>query len=232
MRTLIVLLTALPMLCSAQAAQKNFIDQNYIEVTGQAEMKVLPDLIYLSIRLDERDAKTRGPLEQTERKMIDKLKEIGIDVARDFAVRDLASNFRYYLMTKGSVDLSKQYTLIVHSGKQAMQAIVELEKLGISNIDLDRMDHTKIHEYREQVKVEALKAAHQKAKAMVNAIQQNIGRAIYVEELNDDSFRNTQENRALLANTGVVTRGISNSDSPDFDRITLDYRVLVRFELK
>lgn len=38
----------------AQTGEKNFIDQNYIEVTGTAEMEIVPDEIYLKIVLSER----------------------------------------------------------------------------------------------------------------------------------------------------------------------------------
>ncbi len=53
--TLLFLIT-----CSALIAQtggKNFIDQNYIEVTGKAEMEILPDEVYLRILLNEKDFK-------------------------------------------------------------------------------------------------------------------------------------------------------------------------------
>ena len=39
----------------AQTGEKNFIDQNYIEVTGTAEMEIVPDEIYLKIVLSEKD---------------------------------------------------------------------------------------------------------------------------------------------------------------------------------
>ena len=38
----------------AQTGEKNFIDQNYIEVTGTAEMEIVPDEIYLKIVLSEK----------------------------------------------------------------------------------------------------------------------------------------------------------------------------------
>ena len=35
----------------AQSGEKNFIDQNYIEVSGTAEMEIVPDQIYLKLSL-------------------------------------------------------------------------------------------------------------------------------------------------------------------------------------
>ena len=34
---------------------KNFIDENYIEVTGKSEMELIPNEIYLQIYLQEKD---------------------------------------------------------------------------------------------------------------------------------------------------------------------------------
>ena len=39
----------------AQSGEKNFIDQNYIEVSGTAEMEIVPDQIYLKIVISEKD---------------------------------------------------------------------------------------------------------------------------------------------------------------------------------
>jgi uncharacterized protein YggE len=56
----IILLIA-PVFCSAQEG-KNFIDQPYIEVTGKADMEVVPDEIYLTIRISELDTRAKQPL--------------------------------------------------------------------------------------------------------------------------------------------------------------------------
>ena len=43
-----------PIYMMAQSG-KNFIDQNYIEITGTAETLVVPDEIYVSIKLTEKN---------------------------------------------------------------------------------------------------------------------------------------------------------------------------------
>ncbi|MBL7870333.1 MAG: hypothetical protein JNM78_01885 [Cyclobacteriaceae bacterium] len=45
MRKILILLLFTPFLTSAQTGDKNFIDQNYIEVTGKSELQITPDLI-------------------------------------------------------------------------------------------------------------------------------------------------------------------------------------------
>ena len=58
MRNLLLLTTILfSSIAFAQNGEKNFIDQNYIEVTGKAELEIAPDRIYIQIRLNEKDLK-------------------------------------------------------------------------------------------------------------------------------------------------------------------------------
>ncbi len=44
---------------AGQAQMKNFIDQPYIEVAGNADTLVTPDEIYISIEISEKDTKTK-----------------------------------------------------------------------------------------------------------------------------------------------------------------------------
>ena len=64
----------------SQNGEKNFIDQNYIEVTGKAEMDIIPDLIYLNIILSDKDNKNKQSLDEIDKSMISKFTEIGIDI--------------------------------------------------------------------------------------------------------------------------------------------------------
>ena len=57
----------------SQNGENNFIDQNYIEVTGRAEMEIVPDLIYLNIVLSDKDNKNKQSPEEIDRSMTGKL---------------------------------------------------------------------------------------------------------------------------------------------------------------
>lgn len=215
----------------AQTGEKNFIDQNYIEVTGKAEMQIAPDLIYLKIRLSEQD-KNRLPIAEQEKKMTDKLQEIGIDTKKDLSVNDLLSRFKSKAFSKDII-ISKEYRLTVHESKMANKVFLELEKLGISNVSIDRLDHTKMEEYRRELKVNAIKAAKEKAEALTKAINQNIGRAIYIVELQNRPVVYGESN-ALYYNSSQSLRELSAKEESDldFEKIKLEYSILTRFELK
>jgi len=236
-RILITLILALLVYSGfTQGSTKNFIDQNFIEVVGDAEKQVSPNQIYLIIRINEKDFKDKK-LPEIEKLMIDKLKALDIDIEKNLKVNDFVSNFKYYWLKKTDIFLTKEYELLIHDAKTAGKVFVDLEKLGISNISIDRLNHNDIKKIEQRVKIDAIKSAKEKASALANAVGQDIGRAIYINEFDD----NVGVYKTLQGKTaGIRIRGISSiknkaqETEPDieFDKIKLTYKIKVRFELK
>lgn len=108
-KSLAILGLLISSLTFSQSGEKNFIDQNYIEVSGTAEMEIIPDQIYLKIILDEKDLKSKITLEDLEKSMIKELGTLGIDVKKDLAIIDLSSNFKYYFIKESKIYQSKEY---------------------------------------------------------------------------------------------------------------------------
>ena len=193
----------------AQMGEKNFIDQNYVEVTGTAELEIVPDEIYLRIVISEKD-KGKKSVEEQEKEMVNVLKNLGIDVHKDLAIRDLSSDFNSYRFQIGRL-------------------LTDLEAVGISNISILRVDHSQIAKFRRKVKTDAVKIAKEKAEDFAGAVGQEIGRALYISE-NEGGYYPRQN---AVANVRV--RGVGSVDSTpvlDFEKIPLKYTVVVRFELK
>lgn len=217
-----------------QTGEKNFIDQNYIEVVGFAEKEIFPDEIYLNILIDEKESRSKT-LEQLERSMIKALKQLGIDVDEKLTIKDFVSDFKNIWLRKDEVKMVKEYQLLVHSGQMVAQVYGELEKLDISNINIARLDHSQLQKFRDEVKVDAIVAAREKAGSLSRAIGQDIGRAIYIQE-----YQGGLNMSGQLANvSGIVLRGTGMNPEMqppapnlDFEKLRMEYRVMVRFELK
>ncbi len=235
MKTLfaIILLAFCIQTATAQENGKNFIDQNYIEVAGKAEMEIVPDQIYLKIIINEKENKDKLTVEELEQAMVAKIKDIGLDVEKDLAIKDFVSNFKSYWLKKTDIITTKEYQLLVHNARTAGQVFQELERIGISNITIDRIDHSEIEKFRQEVKINAIKAAKTKGEYLTEAIGQNIGRAIYINEVGNRIYSSI-EMRSVSGSNIVIRGNAKESPSYDieFEKIKLNYSILVRFELK
>lgn len=212
----------------AQAVEKNFIDQPYIEVTGTAELDIVPDMIFLSIVLNESDTKGKISLEMLESRMKERLSALGIDVSKDLTVEDLSSSYVQYFL-KDKAASSKHYLLLVHDAATAGKAIRALSEEEISNISVSKIDHSQMAQKRFDLRLEALKSAKRKAEAMAECIGQQIGKAIYItENTAGDTFVQSAANIKLFENRARSDR---DEPEPSFKNITIKSGVSVKFIL-
>ena len=217
---------------SAQVGTKNFIDQNYIELNGNAKMEIVPDEIYLNIDLRERDTKNKESIAQLETKMFKALKKIGLDLEKQVKVLDFTSDFQSYWLKKKDVMKSKSFQVLVHNTKSLSNLFAALEKVDISNIQIVRVDHSKMEEFKKEVKIKAIKNAKSNAEILTEAIGQEVGRAIYIGQ----GYSNRYEARPMAKN--MLIRGMASMDMSEaapqleFQKIKLEHEIMVRFELK
>jgi len=214
---------------NAQNGEKNFIDKPYIEVTGKAEMEVIPDQIYLSIVINEKDNKGKVVLAQAEKDMITKLNSLGIDTKKDLFVKDMSSNFKNYWIKSSDIMTSKEYQLMVTTAQTAGKVMQGLEKIGISNVSIERVDHSQIEKLRRDVKVNAIKNAKEKAADLAEAIGQKAGMAIYIQEI---EYNNYVQMRSIGMKS-KASLSVEEDAVPDieFEKIKLESSVLARFTL-
>lgn len=218
----------------SQMGSKNFIDQNYIEVNGKAEQEITPDQIFLKVLVNEEDSKGKQTLETLEKEMLKKLTEIGIDLSEDLVIVDMTSNFKNYWFKNKDIYSLREYQVKCKDARTAGMVFQELESIGISNISVDRVDHSEMDKFRKEVKIEAIKAAKDKAESLASAIDQSIGKAIHIQEMDFNLFRPQMSNVAM---SNIRIRGTSEIESLpqpeiEFEKIKLEYSIRVSFELK
>jgi len=228
----ILLICILPSLVFAQTGEKNFIDQNYIEVTGKADLEVIPDLIYIHIVINEKDNSGKTPIEEMEKKMKAKLQDLGIDIAKDLNVQDMESNFQKYFFFKPDVMLSKEFQLLTHDAKMAGSVFIELKKLGISNLSIAKLDHSKMEDLKKEVKVKAIKSAKTKAELLSQAVGQNIGRAIHIQEIEYGDYQPMMMNMRMEKTSMMSDAQAEPEPTIEFQKIKLSSSIAVKFELK
>ena len=176
---------------------KNFIDQPYLETSAEADTLVIPDRIYLKITISENDTKNKKSVEELENIMVQKLKNLGIDINKQLLMNDLASNYKKYVLKTSDVMKTKSYDLLVFDGLTAGKVIQELENEDISNIQLLKTQHSQEEKILADLKKRAIIKAKKNANNIANAIGQKVGNAIFISDskinlnLNSNAFLNT-----------------------------------------
>jgi uncharacterized protein YggE len=106
-----------------------------------------------------------------------------------------------------------------------------LDNKGIHHIYLQRTSHSKIEEYRQKVKIDALKAAKEKAKLMLESIGEQMGEVMFIKETGNDAYYPMQ--RAMLSNVamdGSMPQELANEF--DVQKIKIRYEVMATFRIK
>jgi len=217
--------------------QKNFIDENYIEVTGSAEMEVVPDEIYLQVFIKEKDDKRKIALEELEKKMFDQLTKAGVDVEKDVSISNMMSYLNYRWLRENNIRSGKKYQILAHDAATVEKIYQLLNDIEISNIDIVSMNHSKIEEFRREIKINALKAAKEKASDLAEAIGQKVGKAIHITETPDNHYKhsnsNLSSNSFLNSYRGVRQESKSKGGAQiEFEKIRICYEIGAKFKLE
>lgn len=225
------IIVALVLLCTTGVyAQKNFIDQNYIEVSAKAEREVVPDEIYVHIVLNEADYKNRS-LRDLEKDVVSVLKRLDIDEKEALKVCDVASSSSKSWF-KRKTNTMQEYMLKLSTAQQLMGVAQGLNEAGIMGYAVEKVLYSKIDDLRSELKVEAMKRAAQKAKDLAGAVNQSVGRALYIDESDGDNYtpRTARPHFSLdLTKCELKQNAVEDLE---FTSIKVYSEVLVRFELK
>ncbi len=207
---------------------KNFIDENYIEVTGSAEMEVTPNEIYLQVFINQKDDKRKETLEELEQKMFDELKKAGVDIEKDVSISNMMSYLNARWLRKDNIGSGKKYQILAHDAATVEKIYQLLNEIEISNINITNMNHSKIEEFRRTVKVNALKVAKEKASELAEAIGQTIGKAIHITETPEHHWYGNQS----VTSNSVVLQESENDIQIEFEKIKIRYKMGAKFKLE
>ncbi len=217
----------------AQSQEKNFIDQPYIEVSGNADTLVTPNEIFIKILLSEKDTKDRVSIEELELKMVNVLKALNLDIEKDLTTSDMTSNFKFYLLKSKDVIKTKLYTLKVTNAMKVSQVFIQLEEMGISNTSIERVDHTDIDNIRNLMRTKAISDAKTRAIALTKSINQTVGQAIHISDT--EQFNQSMNSQfAKIQLRGISTIQNTDSEMPkiEFEKIKVSVNINAKFVLK
>lgn len=200
-----------------------------IDVTGTAEMQVVPDEIHIAIELRERGSgNNKVSVEQQELQLRDAIKALGIDVER-LTLSDAVADYVPKKFRKDDVIARKGYMLKLADAEQVRKVFLELDRLEIDEARIHHVSHSKEQEYRRQMRVQAVTAAKEKADYLLAAIGESTGPALKVNEV--------QPERRDPRIYGNVNRLFSNetmgrSGGSDYEDLGVSYsRISIRSEV-
>ncbi|HVV55040.1 MAG TPA: SIMPL domain-containing protein, partial [Mucilaginibacter sp.] len=198
-----------------------------IEVTGVAEQEVTPDIINVSISLQEyMDGKKKVTIDQLESQLENAVKEAGI--AKEYFMINNVSAWNNTWQKKKNPDFlaSKQYTIRLHDLNKFDPIISSIDPRGIQSTSISGYDYSKMPELKRELKIQALLAAKEKATYLLNSIGEKLGRPIEINE-NDNSnypMATAYANRVMFKSNQVA-----NDSDIDFKKIKLSFEMHVIF---
>jgi len=231
----IILILSIVLTCQITNGQtKNFIDQPFLETTAKVDTLINPDIIYLDILIREKDERNRISVEEMETKMIQKLKSLGIDTEKQLTLSDLASNFKKYFLKQKDIMKDKAYELKVFNSQTAGKVIVGLEDIGISNVNLDRTEYSKMEELKLDLKSKAVKKAKIQADFLVKPLNQQITRAIHITDKSYETYNNFNGELQEVVVVGYSSKRKQEYEPPaiEFKPIKVESEVNIKFAIE
>ncbi len=206
----------------------------YIEVTGTAEKELIPDEIYIGITIREKyENKKKVTIEEQEEKLISTIKSLGIDL-KNLYLSNANADYVKIRFRKNDVITKKDYTLKVINATTVGQVFVELEKIEITDANIEKVNHSQMDSLRKEVKILAIKAAKNKADYLLNAIGEQTGKPLLIKENEISPYR------TLSTVNTINISGIENFDNLkskedneiQFQKIKIQSSIYVKFSIK
>ena len=202
-------------------------DKPYIDVTGTAEMEVIPDEIYIQFTLKEKnESKTKITIESQEEQLKSQLNANGIDL-KNLYLSDANSDYVKVSWRKKEIVTQKDYTLKVADAAAVSVVFMLLEKLQILDAYISKVNHSKMVDFRKEVKIKAIQAAKEKADYLLESIGEKTGKPLVVKEQESDAV----VLRSNVALKGYIADEIENNEL-QFKKIKIQSSIYVKFSIQ
>jgi uncharacterized protein len=235
MRKILCLLLLLPVFSFAQTPANPY--PKTITVTGSAEMEIVPDEIYVIVDLREYEKKGQGKVEIDVIKsaFLNGVRAAGIaDSLVSIATYDGYVNPWYRRKNKKQQELyaSISYLIKLRTAQQVDDIVNRLDDDATQNFYIAQTSHSRLAEYRKQLKINAVKAAKEKAGYLSASINEQLGDAVTITEPVEYTAPAIY-NQARAANVAIKEFSQTNTgNQPDFRKMKLRYDVTTVFALK
>jgi len=224
----------LPVLFLSAALAQTTPEVHYIEVTGSAEMEIVPDEIYIHVTLQERyDGREKVTIAQQDEKFLSGMQALQIPL-NDISLADAVSDYSYYKWKKEDALATKEYIVMVHTAGKVAEVYQKLVDIDAENAYIARTSHSKIEQYRKEVKINAMKATYDKAGFLLEAIGHKVGKPLIITEISNDvrpmDYVSQYELSNYRSNYSAGNAGLESQIG--FQKIKLRYEIYGKFEIQ
>ncbi|MGB5654567.1 MAG: SIMPL domain-containing protein, partial [Robiginitalea sp.] len=160
-----------------------------------------------------------------------KLRALGIDLEEQLTVSDLGSDFQKYFLRKDDIVKEKVFELVLYDAKTTAQVLYELEKAGISNVQLLKTEYEDMESLKDSLRVRAIQQTKRQGTLMARALGQSLGSALHITDLGFSVFNTASDGSALH----MAKKVDSNEYTPlpaEFDKIRIQVTVSAKFKLE
>lgn len=208
-----------------------------IEVTGSAEMEVVPDEIYVNIVLREKNKNNdKWKIEAQEDNLMQKLKENGFDI-KNLSLSGADGDLQYRVFRKNKVLTEKRLLMKVKDAGEVNKLFQILDDLEIEDAGISKTSHSQIEKFRKETKIEAMKAAKDKADYLLTAIGEQTGKPLVIREqvyttYPSNMYANTALGEVVATGYGMRDKAKGFENEIAFTRIKIRYEIFAKFGIK
>ncbi|SFN23896.1 hypothetical protein SAMN05421594_1748 [Chryseobacterium oleae] len=201
------------------------VKKNAIEVTGIAELEVEPDEIIFSVGIK---ADNKNDLADNEKKLFETLKNGGVKN------EDIKFKSMYQNIYAKNGKFTKSYQFKVNTKANISKIFEDLNQKWVSNLNVAEVKSTKIADFRKTVKINALKAAKEKADYLLESMGKKTGAPLEIIEIEDYTsdmvlpvaYKSSVRNMQMEAADATIDFSFDN-----IENIKLKYSIKTRYEI-
>ncbi|ELR71583.1 hypothetical protein C900_02498 [Fulvivirga imtechensis AK7] len=224
-------LTALSAFAQHPNPYPNYPMIKKIEVQGSAEMEVIPDEIYLRVALKEYKADTKKVnMDKLEAQLVKAIEQLGLPKENLQVENIYGYNWDWRKKKSDEFLATKSFRLKLKDVKMINNLVEKLDPEGVNSMNIAEVSHSKIKELRNDLKLQALKAAKEKAKYLLDGIGEKLGSALEIQDI-DYGDQYPMYERATMSYAKGSAQDESYQSDLEYKTIKLKSQIRAVFEI-
>jgi len=209
-------------------AQMQIDTRKHIIVTGSAEMSIQPDEVQLEIFVNSSKNGERKDFAQIQKEFRRFMAKHKMDP--NTIVMETTHRWSWWYWRDNYYQRSVK--LNVDGKTDITEFLKDLDREWNIEVRIVQTNSKDLQKFRKEVKKEAIKAAKEKAKYLLEDIGEQLGGVLSVEEVPETNNNYWYNNTVNLHSNAVISRASSDSGVAGIADIKLRYEVKIKFEIK